>query len=550
MLNRHMPPVNVSHFSMVPRGDIPRSTFKTQHTYKSTFSAGLLIPFFADEVQPADVFKGKVTLFGRLATALFPIMDNIQLETFFFFVPNRLVWSNWRKMMGERANPSDSISYTVPVVNSAANGFPVCSIYDYMGLPCVGQVTAGQVTTVSALPFRAYGLIWNEWFRHQDLQNSVPVPLGDGPDTVGGLPGLLYRNRRHDYFRSCLPWPLKGGVEPPIPLVGLAPVKGLAVDPALASFAGNPAGYLETPAVGAAYNSAPATGWVGYWKADTANQLAIRAQGGPGPIIYADLSQGASATLSAIRLAAATQQLLEKDARGGTRYTELLRNHFGVMPEDARLQRPEYIGGGKSTIETQAIAQTAPSGLTGATTPFGALSGASVVTGQHEFSYHATEHGWILGLVQASADVTYQQGVPKKFSRRTRYDYPWPVFANLSEQAVLLNELYHSGNTSLDGAVFGYQERYAELRHRPSQITGLFRSTSAGNIDEWHLAEQFSTPPLLNDTFLQDRSDLTIRRALAAGSLADNMQILLDSVFDIQCTRALPTYSVPGLDRF
>ena len=264
--------------------------------------------------------------------------------------------------------------------------------------------------------------------------------------------------------------------------------------------------------------------------------------------LYADLSTVAGSTINAMRLAAATQQFLEKDARGGTRYTELLRNHFGVRPEDARLQRPEYIGGGRSSIQTSAIPQTSATGVTGGTSPKGSLAGQGIINADHTFTYHATEHGYIIGIANVVGDNTYQQGLHRMWSRSTRFDFYWPTFAHLGEQSVTLKELWVKGDLATDDLVFGYQERWAEYRYRPSRITGLFRSTSTGNIDEWHLAEQFATQPSLNATFITQATPAT--RVLAAGATANGMHILFDSVFTINCTRPMPTYSVPGLTRF
>lgn len=542
-LNRHLPQVDPSHFAMVPRNDVPRSTFATQHTVKTCMSVDYLYPIHVDEVLPGDVHDGQLTVFARLANLIFPLMDNLTVETFFFFVPNRLVWNNWQKFMGEQANPGDSISYTIPQLASPAGGFIVGGIADAFGLPTVGQVAAGASISVSALPFRAYNLIYNEWFRDQNLQNSLSVPKTDGPDSIATY-NLEKRGKRHDYFTSCLPWPLKGGVEVPLPLAGNASVKTAPADTVGVMTAG-----LRFKQISTGSNPAPnfisnSVSGVGIISANTAPA------GESGTPLYpanllADLSTATGATINAMRLSVATQQFLEKDARGGTRYTELLRNHFGVTPEDARLQRPEYIGGGRSTIQTQAIPQT--SATVSGQTPLGTLTGQAVMADQHRFKYHATEHGYIIGLVNITGDVTYQQGLHKMWTRQTRYDFYWPTFANLGEQAVLNREIYCRGDAN-DLLTFGYQERWAEYRYRPSRIQGLFKSTSAGNIDEWHLAEQFASLPTLNATFI--RQNTPAARVLAAGAQANNQQILWDCVFNIRTTRPIPTYSVPGLLRF
>lgn len=549
-LNRKLPQVDHSHFAMVPRNDVPRSTFATSHTYKNTLDVDYLYPILCREVLPGDVHDGTITIFARLNNLIFPLMDNVELETFFFFVPNRLVWDNWVKFMGEQKNPSDSINYTIPQLVSPAGGFIVGGLADAFGLPTVGQIGSGATISVNALPFRAYNLIFNEWFRDQNLMNSVPVPTGDGPDNINDYTREK-RCKRHDYFTSCLPWPLKGGVNIAMPVGGSAPVKTQATD--LVTGPQNAARWLTTSGAQMSGSTllqsgtgAPGRPTIGESLQAPSNSpstwLAIYPTN-----LYADLSSATGATINAMRLAASTQQFLEKDARGGTRYTELLRNHFGVTPEDARLQRPEFIGGGRSHVQTQAIPQTSATKATGSDTPLGSLSGQSVISDQHRFKYHATEHGYIIGLANITGEITYQQGLHKMWSRTTRFDFYWPTFANLGEQAVLNKEIYARGDAN-DNNVFGYQERWAEYRYQPSQICGLFRSTAANNIDDWHLSEQFLNLPTLNATFI--RQNTPASRVLAAGSQANGMQILWDSVYNIKTTRPIPTYSVPGLVRF
>lgn len=545
--NQHNPRVDTSRFSMIPRADIPRSKFITRHAHKTTFDASYLIPILVKEIIPGDVIKGSAQFFARLATLLFPLMDRLVFESFFFFVPNRLLWANWVKMMGERLSPGDSISYITPQIVSPVGGFSTYTLFDYMGVPTTGQTGAGNTISVNALPFRAYGLIHHEWFRDENLQGASFTQAGntgDGPDLYTAWV-INRRNKRPDYFTSALPWPLKGGVDVTLPLAGQAPVQGIAVTTGAATTAGTPASSLQT------YGGAP-TGWTGYWSTNAAG-IAIRSGStvaGGTPQIYADLSQATGATINALRLAFQTQRLLERDARSGTRYTELLRAHFGVTPEDQRLQRPEYVGGGRTDFNTQAIPQTSATGLTGGSTALGSLGAASTVNDQHTFSLHATEHGWLMGLVNVRAELTYQQGLHRKWTRSTRYDYYWPVFAHLGEQAVLNRELYSKGDAN-DALTFGYQERWAEYRYEPSMVTGAFRSTTAVNVDEWHLAEQFSSLPALNNAFIQDSTRETLSRVLAAGASAYNQQILLDSLFTIEATRPLPMYSEPGMvDRF
>ncbi len=539
-LNQRNPRIDASRFSMVPRADIPRSTFATTHSHKTTFQAGYLVPIHVDEVLPGDVHQGKLTIFARVATLLFPVMDAMTLETFFFFVPSRLVWTNFKKMMGERTSPADSISFTGPTTVGSASP-AVCSLQDYFGIPPAGASVSN--VSYNVLPFRAYNQIWNEWFRDQNLQTPVPNNLGDGPDAVADYV-LLRRNKKHDYFTSALPWPLKGGVDVTLPLSGLAPVTGLGIGTGIAPTAGTPAAVQDS-------KSNPVTGWAAYYtSASTLYIKGVAPSTGTAPQVFADLSTATGATINALRLAFQTQRLLERDARSGTRYTELLRAHFGVTPEDQRLQRPEYIGGGRANINTQAIPQTSATGLTGGSSPLGALGAAATATDQHSFSYNATEHGYIIGLAHATGEITYQQGLHRMWTRSTRYDFYWPAFAHLGEQGIRNDEIYFTGsNNPQDVAVFGYQERWAEYRHRLSRISGLFRSTSAGTIDPWHLAQKFTALPTLNTTFIADTPPLS--RVLAAGAAADNMQILFDSLFKIRTTRAMPMFSVPGnVDRF
>lgn len=546
-LNQRTQRVNTDQFSMVPRQDVPRSTFTTQHTHKTTGQGGILIPIFIRETLPGDFIKGTMTLFARMNTLLFPLMDHITAETFFFFTPSRLVWDNWVKMMGERSpNPNSSISYTVPRKTSPASGFDVCSVYDYLGLPTVGQVATGETVQVNALPLRAHNLIWNEWFRDENLQDSLTVATDDGPDTAINY-SLRRRNKKHDYFTSALPWPLKGGVEATMPLSGNAPITGLGWQALPTSYGTQTVWQTGSPLNG---GIAPVT----YPNAKELNdgfgpdQLTVQVDANGIPYIYADLSQATGATINALRLAVQTQRLLERDARSGTRYTELLRAHFGVLPEDYRLQRPEYIGGGKSNIQTQAIPQTSGTGASGTTSPLAALGAQATITGQHHFRYAAKEHGYILGYLHFDAELTYQQGMHRLWTRSTRYDFYWPVFAHLGEQAIRNDEIFAQGNAS-DPQTFGYQERWAEYRYFPSRISGLFRSTSTGNIDEWHSAQHFSTLPELNNAFIV--SDPPFARNLAAGTNADNMQFLIDMLYHISETRPLPMRSVPGgMDRF
>ena len=519
--------VNAHSFAMVPKSDIPRSSFNMQKTLKTTFDSGFLVPIMCEEVLPGDTFNVKATMFGRLATPLFPVLDNLHLDSFFFFVPNRLIWNNWVKFMGEQENPSDSISYTIPQQVSPVGGYAVGSLQDYLGLPTVGQVGGANTVSHNALPVRAYNLIYNQWFRDENLQNSVTVDKGDGPDATPATNyTILRRGKRHDYFTGSLPWPQKGGTAVTLPLGTSAPIK--------ANGSGDYVTVLDNTSTARSL-----------YIASSPSDLAMRT-GTPGSgakALYADLSNATAATINQLRQSFQIQKLLERDARGGTRYTEIIRAHFGVVSPDARLQRPEYLGGGSTPINITPIPQTSATGA--GSTPLGNLAayGTYLAPG-HGFSQSFVEHGYVIGLISVRADLTYQQGLRKMWSRSTRYDFYFPVFAMLGEQAVLNKEIYCDGSSN-DSSVFGYQERWAEYRYNPSQITGLFKSTSAGTIDPWHYAQKFASLPTLNSTFIQDTPPLA--RNLAVGAAANGQQLLLDAFFDIRAARPLPLYSVPGL---
>lgn len=524
--------------------NVPRSKFIGAWTRKTTFDAGYLIPFMVDECLPGDHMTYDVTAYVRMATPLFPIFDNQRVDTFFFFVPNRLCWDNWVRFMGEQNNPSASIAFTIPPYTSHADGDDVCSLADYFGLPVKGMIAAADHLTVNALPFRAYYQIYDKWFRDENIQNAPPLFTGDTGEAVAQYnPGVFQRAKSHDYFTSALPWTQKF-TSPNVPLAGYAPIIGIgAVNPT-----GNagPQAAIETPPYGTP--TGPTVSYAYYknlWDAAAINQTVMN-MSGPSvdaePLIYADLAQATGVAINALRNAWLVQQLLERDARGGTRYTELIQSHFGVRNPDGRLQRPEYIGGGQSPLNITPIAQTAPTtGLT-----VGALGAAGTATGQHRASYAATEHGYVIGIINVKSELSYQNGVHRMWTRNTRYDFYWPSLAQLGEQAILNKEIYMTGDLyAQKDNVFGYQERWQEYRTRYSEVTGMFKSYAAGTIDAWHLSQNFSSLPTLSPTFLWDTPPMT--RVLAAGASASKMQYLADIMIHRTAVRPIPTFGTPAI---
>ena len=499
------PSVMKDVLSRVPSVQIPRSSFDRSHGYKTTFDGGYLVPVFVDEVLPGDTFNLRMTAFARMATPIHPVMDNLFLDSFFFFVPYRILWDNWERMNGAQDDPSDTIDYEVPHIDTGAGGQGTGTIYDYMGIPIDVQLD------VNALPFRGYNLIWNEWFRDQNIQDSIANNRGNGPDTAANYT-LQRRCKKHDYFTSALPWRVKGGITPKIPITGgdgpptFEDDTGVRVDTLRFTISSTNASWSSSPAV---LNS-------------DAN--------------WSD--PNLETEVDAVRSAFSIQRLLERDARGGTRYPEVIRSHFGVKSLDQRVQRPEYLGGGSTPVNVTPVPQTGESG----STPQGNLSGyATAGAVGHGFTKSFTEHGVVIGLVNVRADLTYQQGLERMWSRKTRYDHYWPAFAHLGEQAILSKEIYADG-TANDDTAFGYQERNAEYRYKPSKITGLFRSGATGTLDPWHLSQEFSTRPTLNNTFIRD--DPPIDRVSAVPS---EPHFLFDAYFQLRCVRPMPMYGVPGL---
>ena len=539
-------------FSDAPAMYMKRTKFDRSHVYKTTFDSGKLIPVFIDEVLPGDTTRMSVNYFARLATPIKPIMDNIYLDWFFFFVPNRLVWEHWQNFCFEQEDPDDSTDYVIPTVTATGNSDNayIGSLWDYFGLPVN---TSGNLSGISALPFRGVYLIWNEWFRDENLQKSVKIQKGDTNEVLNSarsseqpswlftsdtniVPGFACppRGKRHDYFTSALPWTQKGpGVN--ISLTGDAPVfgngqsLGLAPDSADASV-----GYLSMSGnVGAILRNANGSEW-------SSGQSAFVTSDGSKSGLLADLSDVSAITINGLRTAFQMQKFYERLARGGSRYTEVLRSFFGVVSPDARLQRPEFLGSFTKMVNVNPIAQTS---ATDNTSPQGNLSAYGVTAAKfHGFTKSFVEHGYVFGFVCARADLTYQQGINKMWLRSTVYDFYWPTFAHLGEQAVELREIFAQGSKA-DTTVFGYQERYAEYRYKPSQITGKFRSSVVkGSLDMWHLSQFFKNAPTLNEEFIIENPP--INRIIA---VTDEPEFLLDIGFRYTTVRPMPMFGTPGL---
>lgn len=564
-------------FSDAPAMYMKRTRFDRSHVYKTTFNSGKLIPVFLDEVLPGDTTRMSVNYFARLATPIKPIMDNIYLDWFFFFVPNRLVWEHWQNFCFEQEDPDDSTDYVIPSVTATGNSENayIGSLWDYFGLPVN---TSGNLSGISALPFRGVYLIWNEWFRDENLQKSVKIQKGDTNEVLNSarfseqpswvftsgtdiVPGLACppRGKRHDYFTSALPWTQKGpGVS-----IGLAGTASI-VDPTPAS------GYLlhsndrQLASVSAYGGDASSSGGrrvkfgndsikfsrygsefstVGGFAGNIDAEVTMSAQNAStylGNDSYVDLDTSSIFTINSLRTAFQMQKFYERLARGGSRYTEVLRSFFGVVSPDSRLQRPEFLGSFTKMVNVNPIAQTSS---TDDTSPQGNLSAYGVTAAKfHGFTKSFVEHGYIFGFVCARADLTYQQGINKMWLRSTVYDFYWPTFAHLGEQAIELREIYAQGSEA-DTTVFGYQERYAEYRYKPSQITGKFRSSvTGGTLDKWHLSQFFKNAPTLNEEFIVEKPP--IERIIAVPS---EPEFLLDVGFRYTTVRPMPMFGTPGL---
>lgn len=548
-----------SHFALNPtRIDMSRSTFDRSASVKTSFNVGDIVPFFLEEVLPGDTFNVRTSKVVRMQTLLTPMMDNVYLDSYYFFVPNRLVWNHWKEFNGENTESAwiPTTEYSVPQITSPSAGWSVGTLADYFGLP-----TGVGGLSVSALPFRAYALVMNEWFRDQNLQDPLVVPVDDatvvGVNTgnfvtdcaKGGLPYIAAKY--HDYFTSCLPSPQKGpDVTLSVASQGDLPVVAKSSVVPYTSWPGgnnskqplsvmidgngkwNDIGDADLGVVGNNMKISDIATWQGGFNAIPNNLWAVNS----GNAIIATINQ--------LRMAFQIQKLYERDARGGTRYIEVLKSHFGVTSPDARLQRPEYLGGNRVPINVNQVIQQSGTGA-GADTPQGTVVGMSQTTdSNHDFIKSFTEHGYIIGVMVARYDHTYQQGIERHWSRKTRFDYYWPVFANIGEQAVLNKEIFAQG-TAKDNEVFGYQEAWSDYRYKPNRVTGEMRSAYEQSLDVWHLADDYASLPSLSDSWIREDKN-TVDRVLAVKSSVSD-QLFADIYVSNRATRPMPMYSIPGL---
>jgi len=524
-------------FGQVPRADIPRSSFDLSHGLKTTFDADYLIPVGVWDVIPGDSWNCKTTILARLATPLRPLMDNIYIDYFAFFVPYRILWTNFEKFMGAQTDPGDSIDYTIPVIEGTPT-IATGDIGDYMGLP-IGF--SGDSLATSAMPFRAMIKIYNDWFRDENLIDSITEITNDGPDSAGEA---LYsepcfkRAKKHDYFTSALPWPQKQTSGVSIPLGTVAPV---VADPTYFT-PGDPVRIVDKDNPTTKNFTMQQTGAPIDW----ASSVTTGFDGGD---LFADLSTATAATINELRLAFQTQRLLERDARSGTRYVETLKAHWGVTFPDYTAQRPVYLGGGSIPVGITPVPQTTPNPTTPtAKDKQGGLAGFGQAMGQAGFTKSFVEHGVIVSLINARGDITYSQGIDRYWSKSTRYDFYYPVLSQIGEQGILNKEIWFSDTPATDDAVFGYTGRYNEYRFQNSKLTGLMRPDATGTLASWNLSEDFATLPTLGETFITSNTGTPLDRAIAVPS---EPHFIADIWHDVKAARPLPLYGTPGgIDHF
>lgn len=561
-----------TRFALNPTNlDLSRSTFRRDHSVKLSYNVGDIIPFYVDEVLPGDTFQLKTSMVSRMQTLLTPMMDNLYIDTYFFFVPNRIVWQHWKELMGENTESAwiPTVEYSVPQITAPVGGWNIGTIADYFGIP-----TGIDNLSVNALPFRAYALIMNEWFRDENLSDPLDIPVNDATVTgvntgnyitdvaKGGLP--FKAAKFHDYFTSCLPSPQKGP-DVTIPVAGSTNMPVMTLADLVPDPGTNPLSFVPyTATLRNSNNENPqdvivsrlagstSGNYSGTFNASKVDMplygISDTYSGSAQPIIPNNLwavNDGAvsAATINQLRMAFQIQKLYEKDARGGTRYIEVLKSHFGVTSPDARLQRPEYLGGNRIPVNINQVVQS--SGTQPDGTPLGDTAAFSVTTDVHgDFIKSFVEHGFILGLMVARYDHTYQQGLERFWSRKDRFDYYWPVFANIGEQAVLNKEIYATGQAT-DNEVFGYQEAWADYRYKPSRVCGEMRSKAQTSLDVWHLADDYSKLPSLSDAWIRE-DKANVDRVLAVTSAVSN-QMFADIYVQCKATRPMPVYSIPGL---